>query len=302
MRALIATIAALAMTAACFAQTGMGAGGEGVMNIYALTEWISPGGNNTTAGKTAVSCTVPGGQKTALIIVAGQSLGGNHGVSLYTPTNSKTYNLNVYDGNCYQLSDPILGCDGTSGTYISRLADDLINAGKYTAVIVVDVNIGGTTVFDWAPNAAPFTQDTTASLLASRLRVAWLRVRQQGYDKNPDVHPFVIWDQGVQDNVIGTSEASYVAGFNSMKSTLTGMGYAGPWFTVDAETMLSNTVDATIQAAQASLVDNVTVFAGANTDSLTGGTNRQSDGTHLTDTGNASNASLWETAISAHLP
>jgi hypothetical protein len=63
--------------------------------------------------------------------------------------------------------------------------------------------------------------------------------------------------------------------------------------------MTANVVNSTIQAAQAAVVDNVLVFAGANTDSLTGGTNR-SDGTHLSNVGGQSNANLWATIIEGH--
>ena len=55
---------------------------------------------------------------------------------------------------------------------------------------------------------------------------------------------------------------------------------------------------ATIRAAQAACVNNGALrYAGPDLDTLTGGTNLQADGTHFTDTGNTSAATLWKTAL-----
>jgi len=75
-------------------------------------------------------------------------------------------------------------------------------------------------------------------------------------------------------------------------------GFSGRQF-INQETILANTTNPTVAAAQAALIDNVTYFVGGNMDSLTAGTNRQADGTHLTAAGQASQATLEDAAMHA---
>jgi len=56
-----------------------------------------------------------------------------------------------------------------------------------------------------------------------------------------------------------------------------------------------------IQAAQAAVVDGVTIFAGANTDSIPHGQRLgPAGGVALDDTGMATNAGLWQYALHAY--
>jgi hypothetical protein len=291
--------AAFALLSLCVGLAhGQFGGGAPTIDLYTLNDNVNQLAGNaiaapytSTSGKTSKSSSITGGEKTGVFIVAGQSLAGNHGQSLYTPSNGKAHLLNVYNGVVYDSPDPLMGASGSAGSWVSRFSDKLITAGIFTRVIVVPVAIAGTPIADWSPRG-PLNQ---------RLRVAYLRIRSLGWVGNADVSIGAILALGETDSSGGTSQANWQADFSLVKGTLDGLGFTGKWF-VAKETMLSNATNSTIQAAQAAVVDNVRVFAGANTDSLTGGTNRIGDGTHLTDTGNNNNAALWQTVIAAQYP
>jgi hypothetical protein len=275
---------------AAFAQLG---GGSGSFNLYTLNDYATSQFQNITGRVVAAA---PAAAGTGVFILAGQSLIANEGVTTYTPTNTAAcLNLNIYDGVVYQLKDPTLGTTGTAGSYIGRLCDKLVNAGKYTKVLMVPIAIGGTTVGQWTSGgeAGLMGAGGNSGWFSHRLIVALNRVRQQGLTPTA-----VLWDQGTQDAANGTTSVNYQTRFNNLVTTMQGSSYTGKW-AIAKDTMVANVVSATIQAAQAAVVNGTTVYAGADIDSLTGGTNRQADGTHLTDTGNDSAATLWSTMIQA---
>jgi hypothetical protein len=110
----------------------------------------------------------------------------------------------------------------------------------------------------------------------------------------------VIYALGTNDNALGISGANYTANAKSCFQSLRDYGFQGKIF-VAKTTMLTNAVSGTLQTAQAGLIDNPNgIYLGADVDSLTGGTNRQADGTHLTTTGNDSLATLWKAIYDAN--
>ncbi len=273
------------------------AAGGAPPGIYKITEnvadlaslnWNRQGFADTT-GRTGASSAITGGEKTAVIIIPGQSNVANSRPSDYTVTQAKSHALNIYDGAVYVAKDPQLGADSTDGSFAGILADKLIVAGTFTRVILVPIAMDGSQVQDWTPRG-PYFQ---------RLRVAYLRCRANGWVGNADVHMLVLLGIGETDNVLNTTQANWQAYFQEMKAGLDGYGFTGKYW-VNKQSMSSNAVDATIQAAQAAVVDNVRVFACADVDSLTGGTNREADGTHLSDTGMTNMAELCKVALAAH--
>lgn len=281
----------LALTQSSLAQGVFSAPGHNTSQ-YAITEVRDHGpGLSDTTGKTSASSALTPGEKTAIAIVAGQSLSANQGASLYTPTNAaKCQQLNIYDGALYRAVDPVLGAGGATGTWMTRWCDLTINAGTFQRVILVPIAISGTSSLEWRTS------------YLQRMYVAVLRLRALGYlATNSDLRRFVMVGQGEQDSIDGTTSAQYQANWIAVQSAAEGLGWDGNWFFA-RETMSSNTVYATIQGAQDALPDGLKRKVGANTDSLTGGTNRQGDGTHLTDTGNQNNAALWQAIIAAAYP
>jgi len=258
------------------------------IDLYGITEH-GLAGHADTSGRTEVSAALDPEENTAVILVAGQSLATNAGETPYTPSSSKVQQINIYDGLVYELVDPVLGASSTSGSWISRLGDKLITAGTWERVIFIPIAIGSTSALQWSPDGNQH----------HRFNVGIKRARQHGYALTA-----ILWDQGNRDANAGTSSQDYQDRVNALIAASRTWGPVSadtPWF-IATETMKNDTdVSATIQAAQAAIVaadDNV--FAGANTDSLTGATNRQSGISHLTDMGNDNNADLWKAVLDAH--
>lgn len=248
------------------------------------------------------------------LIIAGQSNIESEAPTAYVPTNSSAVdNLNIYDGGIYGWVDPPLGSGwvktsvggGSGSTCAStvtcghvggRIADNLINSGKFARVIVAPIAIASTPISAWDIGGA----------LYGRPCVAMQRFKDHQIVAGTGVTLAFIWGQGETDNLNSTSAASYKASWANIVSKLQSCGFSGRFFIAE-QTFNNNVASATIQGAQTSLVDNVTTFAGPNADALTGNTCgsggtsacRISDNTHFTDAGAFSYAAAWQTAMHA---
>lgn len=231
------------------------------------------------------------GERTGVFGIPGQSNATNITDAAYVPVNgAKIDNLDINDGGLYVAADPLLGCTTNlavagRGNIFTRVADKLISAGVFDRVILIPVAVGGTPVASWVPGA-----------LGDRILVAARRARAVGLP----ITAF-LWMQGETDGVNGTSQATYAATLASVIAGPRAEGFNAPWF-IGKCTYIVGTVYPAIQAAQAGIVNPAAnIFAGANTDSLTGATYRQViDDTHLNGTAGSDAAStLWTTAIDA---
>lgn len=232
-------------------------------------------------------------QKTLVLLVAGQSNWTNIIPTLYTPTNSSAISqLNIYDGAFYPITTDVLGSSYYQGSFgpgnISvRVADLLVTNGSFNNVIIVNFAIGSTSMAQWV--TAQFT---------NRFTVAMLRLAAQNITPATTGVTFgLIWGQGETDNTLGTSQASYTAGLNTVLSAATTAGFSGRFF-ICKETWIFGSVSAAVQAAQTGIVNGTTIFSGGDLDSLNA-TNRQADNTHFNDTGAAAAATLVYNAMHA---
>lgn len=268
--------------------------GFGSIDPYLVKELIRPPGENLWKnnagyddpnGKTlrTSGIAINPAQKTLVLISAGQSNSGNINPSAYVPTNASAIdNFSIYDGAFYAPACPVLGTAWAMGNgpgHVGlRVADALITAGKFDRVILVPVGIGSGAAANFQPGG----------LVDDRFRVAMKRLAARTITPVTTGTTWAIkWMQGESDNLAGTSQASYTASMSATISQSYTDGFLGRWF-LAKETMFNNAISAAIQAAQAALIDNVNVFFGGDIDSLTTATNRQTDGTHLNDTGAAS--------------
>jgi hypothetical protein len=255
-------------------------GGAGItVNEYGIYDYHTTT-YVTTTGKTSESAPAQAG--TGVFICIGQSLMGNHGSSNYDPNSANVLQLNLNADGVYRCKDPVLGATGTVGGLVSRLGERIVSDGIFTRVLMVPGAIGGSSVGQWQ----------SYGHFHHRLRVAILRVRRLGLTPTA-----ILWEQGQGNN--GSAAQTWKDGVRELIDDAIGLQCTAPWFIAKC-TMLSNVVDTTIQGAQTDLWNTtwngVNIYAGPDVDSLTGGTNR-SDGTHLTDVGNAAAAALWSTAI-----
>jgi hypothetical protein len=236
-------------------------------------------------GRMEVACAA--GARTAVLVVVGQSLSVNETPTAYTPSGNVDQ-LNIFNGKCYKAKDPLLGINvsgGTvtdqRGTWMSRMADNLIAHGKFDRVILVPMAVGNTRADQWASNAdAPY--------LLNKINVVGLRLRDAGLSCTA-----VMWGQGESDTSAGTSQAAYAA---AILTAIAEFRRTMPCpILVAQESYYYGATSAAVLAAQASVVNGSTVFAGENVDSIP--SSGRYDNTHLTDAGAATRAALAEAAL-----
>jgi len=219
------------------------------------------------------------GEETGVFIVAGQSNCCNHVDTLYAPVSQKVENLNIFDGAIYQAIDPLLGCNATSGNWLGRFADKLIAAGKFARVILVPCGVGATSITQWSVGG-----NLNDLLAVSFARCAALSLPVSA----------VLWQQGETDGQNGMAQATYQAALAGLISQQRAMGNLAPWL-IGKSTYDGGVSSTAIRSALAAVVDDTTIFAGADTDTLTG-SNRQADQTHFTAAGADAAAGLWADA------
>jgi len=238
-----------------------------------------------------------------VLVMAGQSNDENEAPTNYTPTNaSNLHNFNPFDGAIYAGLDPLLGATGLSkstlGHYGTRLADDIINSGAASCVVLAPIAIGGTKIADWAPGGLAYP----------RLKNAVNRLNARGFTTQ-----YVLWGQGESDCAAGTTQSNYVASgnalFGDLPSSVAKIFVAEQsWDVGSVCAQIQNAQTSLSTASPAGLINHSAlrpIWAGPNTDSLnnttacSGGTCRQSDNEHMNDLGSAAKASLWQTALHA---
>lgn len=237
-------------------------------------------------GRTEVPCVSSG--RVGVIVVVGQSLSVNNVPTAYIPTQNVDQ-LNIYDGKCYKAKDPLLGINVSGGavtdqrgTWMSRMADNLVAHGKFDRVILVPMAVGATSVAQWADNL-------NAPYLFNNINVVGLRIRDAKLGCTA-----IMWGQGESDTGAGTSQATYAAALSKVIAEFNRAMPACPLL-VAQESYYYGATSAAVLAAQAAAVNGTTVFAGENVDSIPS-TSRY-DNTHLNETGAAQRASLAEAAL-----
>lgn len=237
------------------------------------------------AGYTEVSCAPVEGQRTAVIIVMGQSLAANTVNSAYTPTHSANQQLNIYDGKCYQAKGKALGVQGAQVSWMgARLGDVLLDRDAYDRVVMVPMAIGGTWAAEWA-------NTTTKPFLGRRIGNVACMLQSAGLTPT-----HVIWMQGENDTYSGTSQASYTASLQTIIGAIRGAGITAP-ILVNVESWLSGAISTAVRNAQMSVVGSNGVIQGANMDSLNN--SYRYDGTHLNAAGALAAANLLADIIAA---
>ncbi len=241
-------------------------------------------GYRETVGRTLRSPEIIPGETTFTAVVAGQSNCGNYGnfTSVSLTNGAKIDNLNFFDGGLYSPAYPAIGCEAPGGNWVWQFADKLITGGVCQRVILAPVAVGGTFINAWANDENLF----------GRITIALRRLAAVGRPADA-----ILWQQGETDGEAGTSQATWQARFGTMKGRVVAAGFDPAWF-VARSTLINGVTYSAIRAAQAAVVDGVKVFAGPDTDTLTGGTNRH-DNTHFTATGADAAATLWKNAVDA---
>lgn len=268
---------------------------------YELTVYVSGGvvypDNSDTSALTWRPTVIDPTKRTLILITAGQSQLTNVNPTLYVPTNASViHNFNIKDGASYSPTGALVGCSSNGltrpGNVCLRIADLLVTNGKFDVVYLVPIAVTGSLISEWSvgPMSSPGAN--------GRFGVAMKRLAAAGITPGMTNVTFaILWGQGEGDGVIGTTSANWQSSFATLKATILATGFVGRIF-VNVETWDLGVPSATIQAAQAAVVDSVTVFAGANWDTLNN-TFRQADQAHFNDAGAAAAAPLVYTAMHA---
>lgn len=265
--------------------------GDGVTRITE-TGFTFPGYRNTS-GRTRVPSALNPSLTNKVACFLGQSTGGASEIDgTYTPT-KLVHNLNIYDGRCYQLVDPLLGPSNrfAGGSWVGRFGDKLVSAGYCQRVIAASANIDGTSIADWENGICT--------------QYIYLMINSLARARLTPTH--IIQHQGEKDNLLGTSAAAYTASCQNVVRIFRRAGITAPYF-VSQTSYVFGVTSAAVRAGQANAVDGpLNIILGPDTDTL-GSLYRQLDNLHwsagdaFVGSLNGANAvaDLWSTVIRAH--
>ncbi|WP_286272861.1 sialate O-acetylesterase [Thalassotalea hakodatensis] len=219
----------------------------------------------------------------AMVLLAfGQSNSGNHGDYLHKPVDG-IYNLNPFDGLCYQAQDLLLGATGEQGSVWMPLAEQLIASGRTDKVLIVPFGVGGSSIERW----------TLTGDLSGRIKRSIDVLTKQNIKAT-----HIVWHQGETDADKGTTSEEYIDMFGEVVEQLGPLGENIPIYTAVATRCWGNPnkIISTAQQQLPQVYSNV--FSGANSDSL--GNDLRYDNCHFNQQGLAEHAALWFDALYAH--
>jgi hypothetical protein len=298
----IASIAFVVWVCSGLALLAHEGGPQQYINRFGLYD-LNPGGptgitgapGNADATVKQIIYTVPQAGD-GVFVTIGQSRISNQSMSTatqYTPTNGvKCLNLNPYDGNVYQLIDPVFGATSYWGNptgqigYHGQLCDSLINAGKYTRVFFIPTAQDGASVADFLNGGIAFNRVTVPAQWLTYLGwtpTAWL------------------WQQGNADCIAGMSQATYTADLRSVISYERGLSgrSSDKWMiALDSIMNASGGTCSGITAAQTAVGGDSNNFVGPNANGLP--TTDYDATLHFNNTGNTAMSGLWSTKIQAN--
>ena len=200
-------------------------------------------------GKIEITCPIQD-EKTAVLLLVGQSNAGNHQAQRYQSADDRV--VNFVDGRCYRAASPLLGADGNRGEPWTLLGNKLVQSGLYHTVILIPAAVGGSSVRRWAAGG-----DLNAMLMAV---ISAVKAR---YTINA-----VLLDQGTTDFVERMPEGEYRSELKSMIDSVRAQGVHAPFFITRSSAGPPDwTEDNPVARAQATLADSRNaVFDGPNTD------------------------------------
>jgi len=243
-----------------------------------LYDFFDPasGGFTDTTGRMQISPTLIA-ERTAIFVVRGQSLAGDHCQGLYQPTSAKVQCVCVMgDRLLYQHVEPMLGPTFTINGYVGfnggygslwgKVGQLLIDGNAFDRVIFCNVSYGGQTAASFAPGG----------MLGHRLPLAFATLNSLGI--RPSQVTGILSHLGESDGIAGTTSAVYQALEKQSIQVSRNFGFTGPWF-MARSTWAYDVASPTIQGAIAALIADSTLNckAGADSDSFVGATYRYAE-------------------------
>ena len=227
-------------------------------------------------------------ERTAVILILGQSNAGNHG-GQKTKSDYGSSIVNFFDGRCYVAASPLLGSTGTWGEYWTETANLLVRSRRFEKVVLIPAAVSNTTVARWAMHGDldQMLRHTLDGVATAHLSVT-----------------HVIWHQGEADAALGTREEEYRSLFLAFVASLRSLHVEAPvYVSVATKCLLAGPYleGNAVALAQSALADTEgNLRAGINSDRLLGELDRF-DGCHPSGSGVAKMALGWARLLGAPL-
>lgn len=249
-----------------------------------------------------------------VFVVTGQSNSGNHGEEKQT---TKSGLVAASEGKAWRLAnDPQPGASGGHGSFMPPLGDALVARFK-VPIGFIACGAGGTSVREWLPMGATFTNPPTVlANVQQRADGQWeskgrpfgnlvARMKQAG----PNGFRAVLWHQGESDanqadptrTLAGSLYREYLG--TVIRESLREIGWAPRWFVAQASYHVPGDEGSPdIRAAQASLWKAGVALEGPDSDALKGGLRENGGrGVHFSGPGLREHAALWADKVAPWL-
>jgi Carbohydrate esterase, sialic acid-specific acetylesterase len=224
----------------------------------------------------------PVSDRTAVIVVHGQSNAANYGNTRYSAREAVD-NFDPSSGKCFAAADPLLGADGAGGNFATRLGDILIQAGRYDRVILVPIAVEGASL-----SVLDNEQAGRIDNAISKLRVAGLTPTH------------FLFQQGEKDAMLTTTREQYVLLLHRIVTRFRAAGFAAPFYL--SRSSKCDIVDPKNRVAVrdgqlAAISDQLNIRPGPDTDMIGNDGRNPHDGCHMNELGTLANAELWAAFI-----
>lgn len=134
-----------------------------------------------------------------VIYFAGQSNAGNHAKYLVKQSDVPDVVL-FYNGKCYSATSPVLGGSNSKGEFNTLIAQNLVNAGLFSRVIIANTSVGSSSIHRWLdPNDI------------SSVFVYEYSLFKRSYEID-----FLVWIHGESDNRANTPVSIYTESFKEL--------------------------------------------------------------------------------------
>lgn len=275
-----------------------------VIRNQGFNEWYTPAGepkgSGTFRGEAGVlvtamrmlkewaanyeSVTLDETKNTTVLFTFGQSNSANYGQGHFYP---KSTVYNYFNGHVCKAQDPLIGATGYGAGPWTRLGEKMNESGFSKGVTIVPIGIGSSSVANWAKGGKyhALLLETIEKTLKDGIHI-----------------DYILWHQGENDNVHGTSKEMYKKRFLEIREAFRSRGINAPIVVALATyhpkaDLEKGGVSQTIREAQKELASEYEdIYAGPDTDKLNM-TYHRADGVHFSTFGQNLHAEGWLKAI-----
>ncbi len=183
-------------------------------------------------GKTEIPCPDPA--RAIVLVGLGEGLLANGASNLSRPDTNQVVNL--FEGRCYRLSDPVLGATGETGSLWPQLATRLAEeTGRPVAVLALAVH--DTSILDWTGPDSRATAYALEQIAAARVN---------GFRPTA-----LLWSQGRSDHDRRLRPAVYRVRLEGLIRRFGAAGVEAPWLVAQSSySGLRRTASPALRVAQ----------------------------------------------------